>query len=110
MASTLHLPADTAGALVDPNAIHTSLIESIIEVDEEVMTRYFEGSQPTDEEIGRLIVQAVAGRNADPDRLLLGQDRRGRARNCSTPWPSAACRQDAVHRTAKNAPETRWSR
>src|SRR5271166_947136 len=61
VASTLHVPADTTGALVDPAAIHTSLIESIIEVDEEVMTRYFDGVEPTDDEIGRLIVQAIAG-------------------------------------------------
>ena len=61
VASTLKLPADTAGALVDPAAIHTSLIESIIEVDEEVMTRYFDGVEPNDEEIARLIVQAIAG-------------------------------------------------
>jgi elongation factor G len=61
VASTLHVPADVSGALVDPQEIHTSLIESIIEVDEDVMGRYFEGSEPTDEEIARLIVHAVAG-------------------------------------------------
>lgn len=61
VASTLKLPADTAGALVDPVAIHTSLVESIIEIDEDVMTRYFDGVEPTDEEIARLIVQAIAG-------------------------------------------------
>ena len=61
VASTLKVPADTAGALVDPNDIHTSLIESIIEVDEEVMTRYFDGVEPSDEELARLIVHAVAG-------------------------------------------------
>jgi elongation factor G len=61
VASTLHVPADVSGALVDPNEIHTSLIESIIEVDEEVMGRYFDGVEPTDAEIARLIVHAVAG-------------------------------------------------
>jgi elongation factor G len=61
VASTLKVPGDTAGALVDPNDIHTSLIESIIEIDEEVMTRYFDGTEPNEEEIGRLIVQAIAG-------------------------------------------------
>ncbi len=58
--STLRVPEDTAGALVDPAAIHEPLIESIIEVDEEVMERYFEGEQPTDEELSRLIIRAVA--------------------------------------------------
>ena len=44
MVSTLKPPADAAGALVDPAEISESLIESIIEVDEEVMERYFEGT------------------------------------------------------------------
>ena len=61
VASTLKVPDDTQGALVDPNDIHTSLIESIIEIDEDVMTRYFDGVEPSDEELARLIVQAVAG-------------------------------------------------
>ncbi|HPM82635.1 MAG TPA: elongation factor G [Candidatus Anammoximicrobium sp.] len=60
VAGTLRVPDDTAGALVDPHEIHEALIESIIEVDEAVMERYFEGQPPTDEEISRLIVRAVA--------------------------------------------------
>lgn len=60
VASTLHVPDDTAGALVDPAEISEPLMESIIEVDEEVMERYFEGEQPTEEELGRLIGRAVA--------------------------------------------------
>jgi elongation factor G len=58
--STLRVPDDTSGALVDPAEIHSPLLESIIEVDEEVMMRYFEGESPTDEELSRLIVRAVA--------------------------------------------------
>lgn len=58
--STLQVPDDTAGALVDPTEISEPLMESIIEVDEEVMERYFEGTPPTDEELSRLIVRAVA--------------------------------------------------
>ncbi|MHB1033493.1 MAG: elongation factor G [Pirellulales bacterium] len=60
VASTLKPPADTAGALVDPAEISESLLESIIEVDEKVTERYFEGTPPTDEEISRLLVQAIA--------------------------------------------------
>ncbi len=60
VANTLKVPDDTDGALIDPNEISESLLESIIEVDEEVMERYFEGQEPTDEELSRLIVQAVA--------------------------------------------------
>ncbi len=60
VASTLRPPEDTAGCLVDPAEIHEPLLESIIEVDEAVMERYFEGEQPTDEELARLIARAVA--------------------------------------------------
>jgi len=66
VASTLHVPDDTAGALLDPAGISDGLLESIIEVDEEVTERYFEGEAPTEEEIGRLIVQAVAEGNLIP--------------------------------------------
>ncbi len=57
--STLNVPANTAGALVDPKEISEPLIESIIEVDEAVMERYFEGQKPSDEELSKLIVRAV---------------------------------------------------
>ena len=60
VASTLSVPDNTDGALVDPSEISESLLESIIEVDEEVMERYFEGAMPTDEELSRLMVQAIA--------------------------------------------------
>ena len=57
--STLNVPDDTAGAIIDPKEISEPLVESIIEVDEAVMERYFEGTPPTDEELSRLIVTAV---------------------------------------------------
>jgi elongation factor G len=57
--STLKVPEDTAGALLDPTAISEPLIESIVEVDDEVMEKYFEGVQPSDADLSRLIVQAV---------------------------------------------------
>ena len=46
VASTLNVPADIEGAVVDPNEINEALIESIIEVDEATMERYFEGEMP----------------------------------------------------------------
>ena len=61
VASTLHVPDDISGAIVDPNEIHDPLLESIIEADEAAMERFFEGEIPSDEELGKLIVQAVAG-------------------------------------------------
>ena len=57
--STLKVPDDTTGAILDPNEISEPLIESIIEVDDAVMERYFEGTPPTDKELSSLIVQAV---------------------------------------------------
>ena len=51
VASTLELPADSAGALLDPAQINESLIESIIEIDEAVMEKYFEGELPSAEEL-----------------------------------------------------------
>jgi elongation factor G len=60
VASTLAGGGDASGALVNPDEIRVPLIESIIEVDEAVMERYFEGAQPTDEEVSRLLVRAVA--------------------------------------------------
>ena len=45
---------------MDPAAIHESLIESIIEVDEAVTERYFEGKMPSEEELSRLIVESIA--------------------------------------------------
>lgn len=55
--STLDVPEDTTDALVDPRLINEPLIESIIEVDDDVMERYFEGTPPTKEELTKLIVR-----------------------------------------------------
>ncbi len=66
VASTLDVPDDTSGAVVDPNELHDPLVESIIEVDDEVMERYFEGEVPSMEELGRLMVRAVAAGNLVP--------------------------------------------
>ncbi len=60
VASVLKPPADLSGAVVDPKKLTDSLLESIIEVDEEATERYFEGIPPSEEEIGRLMTKAVA--------------------------------------------------
>src|SRR5262245_46293864 len=59
VASTLK-PGEVKGALISPAEIHTSLIESIVEVDEELMMKYFEGEEPSPDQLAGLIVQAVA--------------------------------------------------
>jgi elongation factor G len=58
--STLQLPDKLDGAVVDPAEIHEQLIETIIEVDEQVMERYFEGEVPSADELKSLMVQAIA--------------------------------------------------
>ena len=53
-------PAAGAKGVLDAAAIGQSLLETIIEMDEAVTERYFEGQQPSDDEIARLMVEAVA--------------------------------------------------
>lgn len=64
--STLTPPANGSGAVVNPQEIHTQLIESIIEVDEKLMEKYFEGEEPTQEQLAGLITQAVAAGSLIP--------------------------------------------
>jgi elongation factor G len=64
--STLKVPADTEGALADPNEINQSLIETLVELDEAVTERYFEGTPPTDEEVARLMTDAIAAGSLVP--------------------------------------------
>jgi len=102
VAGTLKPPADVEGALVDPNDISQSLLETIIEADEGVMERYFEGTPPTDEEIARLVVKAVAQGSLIPIVCVSGKTGAGLAELldalalCGLP-------PDAPARTAKNS-------
>src|SRR5215467_13840578 len=66
VASVLKPPADTAGALADVAATNQSLIETIVETDEEVLARYFDGQPPTEEETARLIAQSIVGGSLIP--------------------------------------------
>lgn len=53
--------ADKAqGTVVEAGPLATAMIETLIEHDEEVTARYFEGTQPTKEELMRLLPLAVA--------------------------------------------------
>ncbi len=71
--STLDVPENTDGALIDPGDIHEGLIESIIEVDEAVMERYFEGTEPSEEELARLMSQAIATGSLIPILCVSGK-------------------------------------
>ncbi len=57
--STLDVPKDTTGALIDPASLSESVIESIIEADEAVMEKYLEGEMPAKSELQRLCAEAV---------------------------------------------------
>jgi len=55
----LHPPAKSPGAVMDPNAVNTPLIETIIEVDDETTAHYFDGIPPTEEELSRDIAESI---------------------------------------------------
>lgn len=57
--SVLDIPEDTSGAVIDPHSLHEPLVETIVQVDNDAMERYFEGQEPTKEERHDLIVRAV---------------------------------------------------
>jgi elongation factor G len=59
VASTLDVPKDTAGALIDPKSLSEQVLESIIEADEVVMEKYLEGEMPTKADLERLCAEAV---------------------------------------------------
>ena len=58
--STLKVPAKHGKTVIDPVPVGMTLVDTIIEMDEEVTARYFDGSPPTSEELARLSVEAVA--------------------------------------------------
>ncbi|MFZ5832638.1 MAG: elongation factor G, partial [Planctomycetota bacterium] len=66
VASVLNPPADSAGAVMAPAELRDGLLETVIEMDEAVTERYFEGTPPTDEELARLVVDAVASGHLVP--------------------------------------------
>jgi elongation factor G len=102
VANTLKVPADTKGAVVDPAEISESFMESIIEVDEEVMSRYFDGQQPTEEELGRLLSKAVAQGTVIPIVCCSAKTGVGVPEFLEA-LAACAVPPDAVPRTVKNA-------
>jgi elongation factor G len=102
VAGVLKPPADTAGALIDPAELHQSLLESIIEVDEAVMERYFEGTMPGEEELAQLIVKAVAQGSLVPMVCVSGKTGGGFAELLDA-LALCALPPNMLPRTAKNA-------
>ena len=101
VASTLHPPAKAEGALVDPNALHDAVTEAIIEVDDEVTERYFEGKMPTDEEIARLLPQAIAAGSLIPVLAVSAKTGVGLTELLDA-LALCALPPDVIPRTAKN--------
>ena len=82
--STLEPPATFAGAMMNPAELHDQLVETIVQVDEAALERYFEGETPQADRLGELHVHGDWPGSIDAHCLLLGQDRRwpGRAARC----------------------------
>jgi elongation factor G len=102
VASVLKPPADVAGALIDPAELSEPLLESIIEVDEAVTERYFEGTLPTEEEVTQLIVKAVAQGALIPIFCVSGKTGVG-VPELIEALGTCALPPNAITRTAKNA-------
>ncbi|MBN2474065.1 MAG: elongation factor G [Pirellulales bacterium] len=102
VAGTLKVPDEASGALIDPAEISESLLESIIEVDEDVMERYFEGTMPSDEELSRLIVRAVAEGSVIPVVCCSGKTEVGVAELLDA-MAMCALPPDVLPRSAKDA-------
>ena len=95
--STLDVPKDTAGALIDPAKLSESVMESIIEADEAVMEKYLEGEMPSKEELAAAVRRGRAARHAHADRVRLDEDghRTGRAAGRARAGLAAADRHSA---------------
>lgn len=114
VANLLHSIEGVKGALVDMQEHRTKLIEAIIELDDEVTGRYFEGQEPTPEELQRLIIEAVASGHVVP--ILCTSARTGvgveelfeALEECSLPadrLPHVATREDGTMVEVKPDPQ-----
>lgn len=74
VASTLNPPDSAPGALIDPKEVHDTLVEAIVEVDEKATERYFEGEEPTGDELKRLVVESVAAGTLIPIVCTAGKN------------------------------------
>ncbi|MBL8829446.1 MAG: elongation factor G [Planctomycetaceae bacterium] len=63
--NSLHPPQGETG-VVDLHEAHQRLIEAVAELDDEVMNRYFEGTEPSDDEVERLVDEAEANESFTP--------------------------------------------
>jgi elongation factor G len=65
----------TAGALADPAELRSRLLEAAVESDEELMVRYLEGDQLTEDEINGAIIKAIGTGSLIP--ILFASSKKG---------------------------------
>ena len=73
--STLQLPENTDGALLDAKKIHEALIETIVAADEAAMEAYLEGKTPSPEELSKLMQTAILKGELIPIICVSGKQR-----------------------------------
>ncbi len=95
-------PTEAAGALIDPNDLHESLIESIVSVDDAAMERYFEGELPNAEEMAKLIAKGVKDEVLIPVFCVSAKTGVG-VKELLSALAAFALPSNVIERTAKNA-------
>ena len=106
---TLHPPANAEGAVIEPKAINTPLVETIIEVDDETTMHYFEGTPPTEEELKRDIVEAIAQGHLVPIVCVSGKTEAGLTELLDALACSAPCRRHGSNASHSTKPARKSS-
>ncbi|MDO4586374.1 MAG: elongation factor G [Planctomycetia bacterium] len=100
--STLNPPADSAGALMNPQKIHESLIETIVSVDDAAMEKYFEGELPNEEELSQLIAKGMIDGSLIPIFCVSAKSKIGLSELMDA-LAAYALPANMIKRTAQNA-------
>ncbi|MCO6047695.1 elongation factor G [Aeoliella sp. ICT_H6.2] len=66
VASTIDPPSDTSGAVMDVAELHEKAVETIIETDDAVMEKYFEGEVPSTAQLMELAKKGIAAGTLTP--------------------------------------------
>ncbi len=79
-------PEKGESSVVDLHEMHERAVESIIEVDDEVMEKYFEGVEPDHDKLAHLTVEAMK-QGHSPRSSASASSRMSASMNCSPSWP-----------------------
>ncbi|MDR1477646.1 MAG: elongation factor G [Planctomycetaceae bacterium] len=99
--NTFDLPADTAGAIEDPQKVHEALIETIVTADENAMEKYLEGTPPSKEELAILMKKAILDGTLIPVICVSGKKRTG-LNELLDLFSTCALPPDMIQRKAKD--------